>query len=77
MKRSGLRDECLSETLFTPMLEAPAVLATWRRDDNTIRSHSKLGGRPPGQRAFWEFPGYRNCVSRLLYRPPPFERIML
>ncbi|MBX9751227.1 MAG: transposase [Roseococcus sp.] len=42
-----LRDECLNENLFTTMPQARAVLATWRRDDNTIPPHSKLGGRTP------------------------------
>ena len=44
-----LRDECLNETLFTSMLQARAVLATWRQDYNTVRPHSKLGGRTPAQ----------------------------
>lgn len=52
-----LRDECLNETLFTSMAQARAVLATWRQDYNTVRPHSKLGGRTPveiaGLRA-WE-----------------------
>jgi putative transposase len=43
-----LRDECLNETLF--------VLAAWRHDYNTVRPHSKLGGKTPaeiaGQRAW-------------------------
>jgi putative transposase len=42
-----LRDECLHETLFTPMVQARAVLATWRQDFNTVRPHSKLGGLTP------------------------------
>lgn len=44
-----LRDECLNETLFTSLLQARAVLATWQQDYNTIRPHSKLGGRTPAQ----------------------------
>jgi putative transposase len=44
-----LRDECLNETLFTSMQHARAVLAAWRQDYNTIRPHSKLGGRTPAQ----------------------------
>ncbi len=44
-----LRDECLNETLFTSMVQARAVLATWRQDCNTIRPHSKLGGRAPAE----------------------------
>jgi putative transposase len=44
-----LRDECLNETLFTSMQHARAVLAAWRQDYNTIRPHSKLGGRTPAR----------------------------
>jgi putative transposase len=44
-----LRDECLNETLFTAMPQARAVLATWRQDYNTIRPHSKPGGRTPAE----------------------------
>ena len=55
-----LRDECLNETLFTSMPQARAVLATWRQDYNTIRPHSKLGGRTPaeiaGQRVWGHAP---------------------
>jgi transposase InsO family protein len=42
-----LRDECLNETLFTSMAHAQFVLAAWRDDYNTVRPHSKLGGRTP------------------------------
>ena len=55
-----LRDECLNETLFTSMAQARAVLAAWRQDYNTIRPHSKLGGRTPaeiaGQRGWGHAP---------------------
>jgi len=55
-----LRDECLNETLFTSMVQARAVLATWRQDYNTIRPHSKLGGLTPaeiaGQRGWGHAP---------------------
>jgi hypothetical protein len=71
MTRSGLRDACLSETLFTPMLEAPAVLATWRRDDNTIRSHSKPGSVHSGNSPVTAAVFYDCCIDA------PFERIML
>ena len=58
--KGRLRDECLNETLFTSMAQARAVLAAWRQDDNTIRPHSKLGGRTPaeiaGQRALGACP---------------------
>jgi len=55
-----LRDECLNETLFTSMAQARAVLVTWRQDYNTVRPHSKLGGRTPaeiaGQRGWGHAP---------------------
>ena len=44
-----LRDECLNETLFTSLAQARVVLAAWRDDYNTIRPHSKLGGKTPVQ----------------------------
>ncbi|WP_246047533.1 IS3 family transposase [Hankyongella ginsenosidimutans] len=42
-----LRDECLNETLFTSLAHARFVLAAWRHDYNTVRPHSKLGGKTP------------------------------
>jgi putative transposase len=57
-----LRDECLNETLFTSMAHARAELASWRRDYNTVRPHSKLGGKTPaeiaGQRVRGHAPGH-------------------
>jgi putative transposase len=44
-----LRDECLNETLFTSLAHARFVLAAWRHDYNTVRLHSKLGGKTPAQ----------------------------
>jgi putative transposase len=44
-----LRDECLNETLFTSLRHARMVLSTWRLDYNTVRPHSKLGGRTPAE----------------------------
>jgi putative transposase len=55
-----LRDECLNETLFTSLAQARAILEAWRRDYNTVRPHSKLGGRTPaeiaGQRGWGHAP---------------------
>jgi transposase InsO family protein len=34
---------------FTAMAQARAVLAPWRRDYNTTRPHSKLGGCTPAE----------------------------
>lgn len=44
-----LRDECLNETLFTSLAEARALLNAWQHDYNTVRPHSKLGGRSPAE----------------------------
>ena len=44
-----LRDECLNETLFTTLAHARAELAEWQHDYNTVRPHSKLGGRTPAE----------------------------
>ena len=44
-----LRDECLNETLFTSLADARAELAEWQHDYNTVRPHSKLGGRTPAE----------------------------
>ncbi len=53
-----LRDECLNETLFTSLPHARAELAEWRHDYNTIRPHSKLGGRTPAEIARQAVPGH-------------------
>jgi len=44
-----LRDECLNETLFTSLAHARFVLAAWQHDYNTVRPHSKLGGKTPAE----------------------------
>lgn len=46
-----LRDECLNETLFTSLAQTRAVLAAWQHDYNTVRPHSKLGGKTPAEAA--------------------------
>ena len=53
-----LRDECLNETLFTSLAQARAVLAAWRHDYNTVRPHSKLGGKAPAQIAAQQAVGH-------------------
>ena len=42
-----LRDECLNEHLFSTLAEARLVIEDWRRDYNTLRPHSSLGGMSP------------------------------
>jgi putative transposase len=44
-----LRDGCLNETLFTTLAQARILLAQWRDDYNTVRPHSRLGGRTPAE----------------------------
>ena len=46
-----LRDEFLNETLFTSLMQARLALEEWRRDYNTVRPHSKLGGLTPAKMA--------------------------
>ena len=51
-----LRDECLNETLFTSLPHTRSVLAAWKEDYNTVRPHSKLGGKTPAEiagKAVW------------------------
>ena len=58
-----LRDECLNETLFTSLHHARTVLSAWRHDYNTVRPHSKLGGRTPAE--FAEQHGLENAPNHL------------
>jgi len=42
-----LRDECLSEHLFTNLNEARQIIEEWRIDYNTNRPHTSLNGLTP------------------------------
>jgi hypothetical protein len=42
-----LRDELLTETLFTTLVQARSALDAWRADDNSSRPHSKLNWLSP------------------------------
>ena len=42
-----LRDECLNEHLFITLGESRSLIEDWRRDYNTTRPHSLLGGLSP------------------------------
>jgi putative transposase len=53
-----LRDECLNETLFASLAHARPILEAWRIDYNTIRPHSRLGGRTPAEIAAQALPGH-------------------
>ena len=39
----SFRDECLNETLFTPLAEAWMRIGAWKDDKNDHRSHSAHG----------------------------------
>jgi transposase InsO family protein len=52
-----LRDEFLNETLFTSLAQTWLALEEWRRDDNNVRRHFRIGWLAPGDcRSFqrWE-----------------------
>ena len=42
-----MRDGVLNETLFRSLSHTPVVLASWRKDYNEERPHSKLGWMTP------------------------------
>lgn len=43
------RAECLDQNLFMTIEEAGLLIAKWRRDYETVRPHSSLGGLPPAE----------------------------
>ncbi len=44
---SRLRDECLNDNWFLSVRHAREVIEAWRKDYNTVRPHSSLGGLAP------------------------------
>lgn len=42
-----LRDECLNTNWFMNLKHAREIIETWRKDYNTVRPHSSLGGLTP------------------------------
>ncbi len=46
-----LRDECLNENWFLSLRDARRIIEAWRRDYNSFRPHTALGGRTPDQAA--------------------------
>ena len=52
-----LRDECLNTNWFLSVKHARDVIESWRKDYNTVRPHSSLGGLAP--REFIELAGRR------------------
>ncbi len=48
---SKLRDELLNGEIFTTLREPQALIESWRRCYNAVRSHSSLGYRPPAPQA--------------------------
>jgi transposase InsO family protein len=43
-----LRDELLDREVFDTLLEAKVLIGRWRKEYNTVRSHSSLGVPTPG-----------------------------
>jgi len=52
-----LRDECLNDNWFLSVKHAREVIEAWRKDYNTARPHSSLGGLAPQE--FMELAGRR------------------
>jgi len=52
-----LRDECLNDNWFLSLKHAREVIEAWRKDYNTARPHSSLGGLAPQE--FIELAGRR------------------
>lgn len=44
-----LRDECLNTNWFLSLKHAKDIIEDWRKDYNTVRPHSSLGGLAPEQ----------------------------
>lgn len=44
---SRLRDECLNDNWFLSIRHAREIIEAWRKDYNTVRPHSSLGGLAP------------------------------
>ena len=42
-----LRDECLNTNRFLSVKQAREIIESWRKDYNTVRPHSSLGGLAP------------------------------
>ena len=52
-----LRDECLNTNWFLSVKHAREIIENWRKDYNTVRPHSALGGLAPQE--FMELAGRR------------------
>jgi putative transposase len=65
------RDECLNEHWFISLADAKAPIEAWRVDYNTVRPHSSLGGRTPGQFATVTEGARRLLPARLQEEPKP------
>ncbi|MBO6507484.1 MAG: transposase family protein [Roseibium sp.] len=49
--KGRVRDECLNENLFSNLAEARTIIENWRKDYNTTRPHTSLGGIAPADYA--------------------------
>ena len=79
-----LRNECLSETLFSILRHAPDVLAEWRHDYNHYRPHSSLGNITAAEMAAqsdgkpgWGLPPQPGCCFHAQSRASKRSRALL
>ena len=61
-----LRDELLDREIFYTLTEAKILIERWRREYNTVRSHSALGYRSPAPKAVMPAPIGRLNMSPAL-----------
>ena len=64
-----LRDKLLDGEIFTSLREAQIVIESWRRHDNTIRTHGSLGYKPPAPEVF--VPAFAAWPAALTRPAPP------
>ena len=53
-----LRDELLNGEIFETLLKAKVLIEEWRKEYNTIRSHSSLGYKPPAPEFIEPIPSF-------------------
>ena len=63
-----LRDELLNGEIFYSLAQAAVLVEQWRREYNTVRSHSACGGFPPAPEAIKPSPWFLRMP--VLHGPP-------
>ena len=53
-----LRDELLSGEIFEILLEAKVLIEEWRKEYNTVRTHSSLDYKPPAPEFIEPIPSF-------------------